>query len=236
MKKFINLIGILTVMSLTVMSLTACSNKSEASKGSMPSVLPEQESAEVKPEAEAMAEDKAVEIYLKVLRNYISEGKTDFSVSFIDLDDDSTREMVVFFGEAHIDGGCLFTIKNGEAIRVVSEGDDWFGEYGGFTYKEKGNVFVAEHVAIANTQISDQICYYTMENGKAVCKDVTESITQIESDERKFYVNDTEVDSEKYNSIEENYGLLEMSTVSYLDGVHVVNEQMDMVYNAYNNR
>lgn len=236
MKKFINLIGILAVMSLTVMSLAACSNKSEASKGSMPNVLPEQESAEVKQETETVEEGKAIELYINVLRNYISEGKTDFSVSFIDLDDDSTREMIVFFGEAHIDGGYLFTIKNDEAIQIVSEGDDNFGEYGGFTYKEKGNVFVAEHVAVADTQISHQICYYTMENGRAVCKDMTESITQIDSDERKFYVNGTEVDSEKFNRIEEKYGLLEMSTVSYSSGVHVVDEQMDMVYSAYHNR
>lgn len=75
-----------------------------------------------------------------------------------------------------------------------------------------------------------------MESGKAVCKDVTQSITQFESDESKFYVNGTEVGSEKFNGIAENYGLLEMSTVSYSDGIRVMNEQMDMVYNAYNNK
>lgn len=40
---------------------------------------------------------------------------------------------------------------------------------------------------------------------------------------------------EKFNNIAENYWLLEMSAISYTDGVHVMNEQMDMVYNTYNN-
>ncbi len=177
-----------------------------------------------------------IELYVNVLRNYISAGKTDFAVSFIDLDDDSTREMVVFFGESQTDGAVLFTIRNEEAIQVVAEGTDSFGQYGGFTYKEKGNVFVIENEFVTETQISNQIFYYAMENGKAICKDVTKSIMQFDSDESKFYVNDTEVESEKFNSIAENYGLLEMSTVSYSDGVRVMNEQMDMVYNAYNNK
>ena len=51
--------------------------------------------------------------------------------------------------------------------------------------------------------------------------------------ESKFYVNDTEVESEKFNSIAENYGLSEMLTVSCSDGVRVTNGQMDMIYNAY---
>ncbi len=174
-------------------------------------------------------QDKAIELYVNVLRNYISVGKTNFTVSFIDLDDDSTREMVVFFGESQADGGYLFTIKNEEAIQVLSEGGDCFGQYGEFTYKEKGNVFVTENESVTGAQISNQIFYYTMENGNAICKDVTQSITQFDSDESKFYVNDTEVKSEKFNSIAENYGLLEMSTVSYSDGVPVMNEQMDMV-------
>lgn len=49
-------------------------------------------------------------------------------------------------------------------------------------------------------------------------------------------VNDTEVESEKFNSIAENYGLLEMSTVSYSGGIRVVSEQMDKVYNAYSDK
>ena len=40
---------------------------------------------------------------------------------------------------------------------------------------------------------------------------------------------DTKVEKEEFNSIEESYGLLEMSTVSYSDGVRVVNGQMDMM-------
>ncbi len=185
---------------------------------------------------ESHNQDKVIELYVNILRDYISAGKTDFAVSFIDLDDDSTREMIVFFGESQEDGGYLFTIENEEAIQVVAEGNDSFGQYGGFTYREKGNVFVTENEQITEIQISNQIFYYAMESGKAVCKDVTQSITQFESDESKFYVNGTEVGSEKFNGIAENYGLLEMSTVSYSDGIRVMNEQMDMVYNAYNNK
>lgn len=226
-KNIVDLIGVLIVL-----SLTACSNKPEASPVAAQNVQTEQEAAE----AEQETETKAIELYVNVLRNYISAGKTDFAVSFIDLDDDSTREMVVFFGESKADGGYLFTIKNEEAIRIVAEGSGFFGQYGGFTYREKGNVFIAESESITETQISNQIFYYAMENGKAICKDVTQSITQFDSGESKFYVNDTEVESEKYNGMAENYGLLDMSTVSYSDGVRVMNEQMDMVYNAYNNK
>ena len=185
---------------------------------------------------ESCNRDEDIELYVNVLRNYVSEGKTDFAVSFIDLDDDSTREMVVFFGESHMDGAVLFTIKNGEAIQVVAEGTDSFGQYGGFTYKEKGNVFVTEYESVTETQIYIETFYYAMEDGKAICKDMTESIMQFDSDESEFYVNDTKVEREKIDSIEENYGLLEMSTVSYSDGVRVINEQMDMVYNTYNNQ
>ncbi len=249
-KKILGLIG-----SLIVISLTACSNKPEASEGTAQTIQTTQAVAEIKQGTEPMAndmpnqqvetnqseiavteshnQDKAIELYVNVLQDYISAGKTDFSVSFIDLDDDSTREMVVFFGESQTDGGCLFTIKNKEAVQVVAEDNDFFGQYGGFTYKEKENVFVTEHESVTETQISSQTFYYTMENRKAVCKDVTQSITQFDSEESRFYVNDTEVDREKFNSIAENYGLLQMSTVSYSGSVRVLNEQMDLVYNAY---
>lgn len=252
-KNVVGLIGILIVM-----SLTACNNKPENSKGTTQNVQTEQKATGIAQEIETMTDDfpkqqgeisqsettvieshnqdKAIELYVNVLRNYISTGKTDLAVSFIDLDDDSTREMVVFFGESQTDGGYLFTIKNEEAIQVVAEDDDFFGQYGAFTYKEKGNVFITENESVTETQISNQIFYYAMENGKAVCKDVTQSITQFDSDESKFCVNDTEVESEKFNSIAENYGLLEMSTVSYSDSVRVMNDQMDMIYNAYNNQ
>lgn len=244
-KNVVSLIGILVVI-----SLAACSNKLKAPEGDTQNVQTKQEPTKVEQETETMTDDlpkqgeisqsettviensnqdKAIELYVNVLRNYISVGKTNFTVSFIDLDDDSTREMVVFFGESQADGGYLFTIKNEEAIQVLSEGGDCFGQYGEFTYKEKGNVFVTENESVTGAQISNQIFYYTMENGNAICKDVTQSITQFDSDESKFYVNDTEVKSEKFNSIAENYGLLEMSTVSYSDGVPVMNEQMDMV-------
>lgn len=228
-KRSIGLAGILMVM-----SLTACGNKPEAPKGVTQNAQTEQEGQSETTVIESHNQDKAIELYVNILRDYISAGKTDFAVSFIDLDDDSTREMIVFFGESQADGGYLFTIENEEAIQVVAEGSDSFGQYGGFTYKEKGNIFVTENESLTETQISNQIFYYAMENGKAVCKDVTQSITQFESDESKFYVNDTEVGSEKFNDIAENYGLLEMSTASYLDGVRVMDEQMDMVYNAYN--
>lgn len=250
-KNIVSLIGILVVI-----SLTACSIKPKDSERVAQNVQTEREVTEAEQETKTMADDlpkqqgeisqsettviensnqdKAIELYVNVLRNYISVGKTDFTVSFIDLDDDSTKEMVVFFGESQADGGYLFTIKNEEAIQVLSEGGDCFGQYGGFTYKEKGNVFVTENESVTEAQISNQIFYYTMENGNAICKDVTQSITPFDSDESKYYVNDTEVESEKFNSIAENYGLLEMSTVSYSDGVPVMNEQMDMVYNAYN--
>ena len=227
-------------------SLTACGNHPDVSEVTTQNVQTEQESTKVELETESVADaiskqqdetsqseivtteshnkDAAIELYVNVLRNYISMGKIDFTASFIDLDDDSTREMVVFFGESQADGGVLFTIRNGEAIQIVAEGTDSFGQYGGFTYKEKGNVFVTENESVTATQISNQIFYYVMENGKAICKDMTQSITQFDSDESEFYVNDTEVDSEKFNSIAESYGLLKMSTVSYSDGVRVMNE------------
>ncbi len=248
MKKVVGLTGILAVV-----SLTACSNQPEAPESAAQNVQTDQESAEADQETvtddlskqqgeisqpetmaiESGSQDKAIELYVNVLQNYLSEGKTDFAVSFIDLDDDSTREMVVFFGESQADGGYLFTIKNGEAVQVVAEGSDFFGQYGGFAYKEKGNIFVAENESVTESQTSTQVFYYAMENGKAVCKDVTQSITQFDSDESRFYVNDLEVDSEELNRIAEKYGLSEMSAVGYSDGVRVRNEQMDMVYNAY---
>ena len=75
-----------------------------------------------------------------------------------------------------------------------------------------------------------------MKKGKAICKDITKIITQFDSDESLFYVNDAEVGDAEFNNIEEKYGLLKMSTVSYSDGVHVMNGQMDNVYKAYNNK
>lgn len=38
----------------------------------------------------------------------------------ITLDDDYFQEMIVFFGESKSDGAYLFTIKNDEAIQIVS--------------------------------------------------------------------------------------------------------------------
>lgn len=253
-KNMVSLAGIFIVI-----SLTACSNKNkpESSDEAAQNVQTEQESTEARQETQTKADDlpgqqgeinqseaavienrnqdNAIELYVDVLRNYLSTGKTDFAVSFIDLDGDSTGEMVVFFGESQADGGCLFTIKDGEAIQVVAEDGGFFGQYGGFTYKEKENVFVTEKESVTESQISNQVFYYAMKNGKAVCKDMTQSVAQFDSDESRFYVNDMEVESEKFNSIAENYGLSEMATIRYSDGVRVTNEQMDMIYDAYNN-
>lgn len=215
---------------LIVMSLTACGNKPEVTERAAQNMQAEPEAVRTEQETETL------EPYINVLRDYISAGKTDIAVSFIDLDNDSTREMVVFFGESHADGGCLFTIKNEEAIQVVAEGDDSFGQYGGFTYKEKENIFIAQNESVTPTQISYQIFYYAMEDGKAICKDMTQIITQFDRDESKFYVNGTEVESEEFNRIAENYGESEMSTVSYSGSVHVTNDQMDLVYDAYNDK
>lgn len=164
------------------------------------------------------------------------EGKNDFTVSFIDLDDDDTRDLVVFFGESQADGAFLFTIKNEKAVQIVAEGEDSFGQYGGFTYKDKENIFVSENESVTANQISDEMIYYEMEEGKAIRKDITKSIMQFDSDESHFYVNDAEVGDAELNNIEEKYGLLKMTTVSYSDGVHVMNGQMDEVYKAYNNK
>lgn len=254
MKK--NIFGIVSIM--FILSLTACGNKPKLSEMTAQETQTEQETIDYNLETETVEEDVqkqqeetsqsenvvsescnqdgTVDLYVKVLRDYISEGKTNFSVVFIDINDDSTREMAVFFGESQMDGASLFTVRNKEVIQVVSERMDSFGQYGGFTYKEKGNVFVTEYESITETQISSQIFYYTMEDGKAICEDMTQSITQFDSDESAFFVNDTKVGKEEFNSIEEGYGLLEMSTVSYSDGVRVINEQMDMIYNAYNNK
>ena len=98
------------------------------------------------------------------------EGKNDFTVSFIDLDDDDTRDLVVFFGESQADGAFLFTIKNEKAVQIVAEGEDSFGQYGGFTYKDKGNIFVSENESVTTNQISDEIIYYEMEEGKQSAK------------------------------------------------------------------
>lgn len=181
-------------------------------------------------------QDKDIELYVNILRNYVLEGKNDFTVSFIDLDDNDTRDLVVFFGESQADGAFLFTIKNEKAVQIVAEGEDSFGQYGGFTYKDKGNIFVSENESVTANQISDEIVYYEMEEGKAIRKDITKSIMQFDSDESHFYVNDAEVGDAELNNIEEKYGLLKMTTVSYSDGVHVMNGQMDEVYKAYNNK
>lgn len=252
-KRVLGLVGVLLIV-----SLTACGNKPKVSEMTTQETQTEQEAMELNLETETVAEDiskqqegtgqleievseshnqdETVDLYVNVLRDYISEGKTDFTVVFIDINDDSTREMAVFFGESQTDGAFLFTIRNEEVIQVVAEGMDSFGQYGGFTYKEKGNVFVAEYESVTATQISSQTFYYAMEDGKAICQDMTQSITQFDSEESEFFVNDTKVENEEFNSIEESYGLLEMSTVSYSDGVRVMNDQMDMVYNAYDNK
>lgn len=115
-------------------------------------------------------QDKDIELYVNILRNYVLEGKNDFTVSFIDLDDDDTRDLVVFFGESQADGAFLFTIKNEKAVQIVAEGEDSFGQYGGFTYKDKGNIFVSENESVTTNQISDEIIYYEMEEGKQSAK------------------------------------------------------------------
>ena len=241
-----------------ILSLTACGNKPKVSEMTTQEIQTEQEATKFNLETETLVEDMpkqqeetsqlesvvserrnqdgTVDLYVNVLRDYISEGKTDFTVVFIDINNDSIREMAVFFGESQMDGASLFTIRNEEVVQVVAKEMDSFGQYGGFTYKEKGNVFVTEYESVTETQISSQIFYYALEDGKAICKDVTQSMTQFDSDKSEFFVNDTKVEKEEFNSIEESYGLLEMSTVSYSDGVRVVNGQMDMIYNAYDNK
>lgn len=252
-KKVLNFVSILIVM-----LLTGCGSNPKGTELTTQNVWTEHESIDYEQNTEIVKDDKSsqqketsqvessvteeniqdkdIELYVNVLRNYVREDKNNFSVSFIDLDNDDTREMVVFFGENQADGAFLFTIKNGKAVQIVAEGKDSFGQYGGFTYKDKGNIFVSENESVTANQICDEIIYYEMKEGKAICKDITKIITQFDSDESLFYVNDAEVGDAEFNNIEEKYGLLKMSTVSYSDGVHVMNGQMDNVYKAYNNK
>lgn len=115
MKK--NIFGIVSIM--FILSLTACGNKPKLSEMTAQETQTEQETIDYNLETETMEEDVqkqqeetsqsenvvsescnqdgTVDLYVKVLRDYISEGKTNFSVVFIDINDDSTREMAVFF-------------------------------------------------------------------------------------------------------------------------------------------
>ena len=103
---------------MLILSLTACGNKPKVSEMPTQETQIEQETTELNLETETVAEDipkqqekmsqpedavsenhnqdKAVDLYVNVLRDYISEGKTDFTVVFIDINDDSTKEMAVF--------------------------------------------------------------------------------------------------------------------------------------------
>lgn len=113
MKKILSLVG-----ALLILSLTACGNNQKVSDMSTQEIQKEQDATEPNLETESVAEniqvqqeetkqlenvasenhnqDAAVDLYVNVLRDYISEGKTDFTVSFIDINDDSTKEMIVF--------------------------------------------------------------------------------------------------------------------------------------------
>lgn len=178
-------------------------------------------------------EKSQVDLYVDVLQTYLSEGKTDFSVLFINVNDDDIKEMVVILGDTEMDGGYLYTIKDGEAVQLSAQDQDYFGQYGGFTYLEKGNVFIHEFESITDSQISNSTAYYSMENGEVVCKDTTESVSGFDSDESTYYVNGQQVESKEFDSIEEKYCLSSMSTVKYSEGICVVDNQMDEIYKAY---
>ncbi len=231
-KKVLNFISILIVM-----LFIGCGSNPKGTELTTQNVWTEHEIIDYEQNTEIVKDDKlSQQKETSQLESSVTEGKNDFTVSFIDLDDDDTRDLVVFFGESQADGAFLFTIKNEKAVQIVAEGEDSFGQYGGFTYKDKGNIFVSENESVTANQISDEMIYYEMEEGKAIRKDITKSIMQFDSDESHFYVNDAEVGDAELNNIEEKYGLLKMTTVSYSDGVHVMNGQMDEVYKAYNNK
>ncbi len=177
-----------------------------------------------------------VNLYINIIQNYLSEGKTDFSVAFINLNNDDIKEMVVIFGDTQLDGGYLYTIKDGAAIQVLASNKEYFGQYGGFSYLEKGNIFITENESTTDSQISHSIVYYSMENGEAICKDKTESVTVFDSDQSIYYVNGKQVESVEYDSIAGKYDLAAMSTVKYSEGIHVVDNDMEKIYKAYNQK
>lgn len=180
-------------------------------------------------------EKSQVDLYVNVIQTYLLEGKTDFSVAFIHLNDDDIKEMVIILGDTQMDGGYLYTIKDGEAIQISAQNQEYFGQYGGFSYLKKGNIFITENESVTDSQISHSILYYSMENGEAICKDATESVTVFDNDTSTCYVNEKQVESTEYDSIAEKYGLTAMSTVKYSEGIHVADNHMEEIYEAYKN-
>ncbi|WP_054738853.1 hypothetical protein [Cellulosilyticum ruminicola] len=184
---------------------------------------------------ETSQEQNTADLYVGVLQNYLSEGKKVFSVAFINLNEDDIKEMVVIFGDTQMDGEYLYTIKDGKAIQVVAQNQEHFGQYGGFSYLEKGNIFITENESTTDSQITHTIAYYSMENGKAICEDEVKSVTSFDSDQPIYYINEKQATNAQYDNIAEKYSLTDMSTIKYSEAIHITDTHMEKIYKAYNN-
>lgn len=131
-KKVLNFVSILIVM-----LLTGCGSNPKGTELTTQNVWTEHESIDYEQNTEIVKDDKSsqqketsqvessvteeniqdkdIELYVNVLRNYVREDKNNFSVSFIDLDNDDTREMVVSFGENQADGAFFVHNKKWES-------------------------------------------------------------------------------------------------------------------------
>lgn len=178
-------------------------------------------------------ENSEVECYVNVIESYLLDGKTDFSVSFIHLNDDDIKEMVIIFSDTQMDGGYVYTIKDGKAVPILAQDAEFFGQNGGFSYLESGNLFITENESVTDSQIAHTVTYYSMDNGEAICKDVTESVTIFDNDMTSYYINGKQVESIEFDDIEKKNGLLDMSTVTYQDGIRITDNSMEKVYKAY---
>jgi hypothetical protein len=83
-KKVVNLICILTAM-----SLTACSNKPEASKEATQNVLTEKETAEIEQETEKMTTEELLDLFINGSISAISSTELTSTFYITDLDMDS---------------------------------------------------------------------------------------------------------------------------------------------------
>ena len=105
--------------------------------------------------------------YANVLSGYMEDAKEKEEqprFSLIYLDSDTTPELVVMYGEAHPDGGYLYSYEDGKAV-LVGDSEEWmgYGEYGSFRYIEKEARFWNGHEGFGN--VYDEICEW---NGEKV--------------------------------------------------------------------
>lgn len=197
--------NILISLFVLIVCLAGCSNNAMKEKDKSVEITEKEEveNLEISYEGTNLKNNEE-NVILKTWENEYNSilSKSEYSENgrfmYVNLNDDDIPELVIISGEAHQNGGVIYAWDGEKAYQLTSQNETEFGSYGCFSYSNTGNVIQYYDVNDGDNAIMNTIVYEWKGDKLYIC-DQYESVCNMSSLDKLYYINDQEIDKEIYN-------------------------------------